>query len=102
MDNECVANWLKDIKEKYLHGGDETLDTTRKLAIDLAIERLKKQQEDMNNKQHMTTGDKSILYHVLDIYAYIISKERNVDDCKRFTEMLERLSKDLEYDFTNV
>ena len=44
MDNECIASWLKSIKEKYIHGGDEALDSTRKLAIDLAIERLNKQQ----------------------------------------------------------
>lgn len=44
MDNECVASWLKSIKEKYVHGGDESLDDTRKLAIDTAIERLKEQQ----------------------------------------------------------
>ena len=52
MDNECIANWLKNIKEKYIHGGDEALDTTRKLAIDIAIERLRKQHP---MKPHYTT-----------------------------------------------
>lgn len=40
MNDECIANWLKSIKEKYIHGGDEALDATRRLAIDKAIERL--------------------------------------------------------------
>ena len=44
MDNECIASWLKSIKEKYLHGGDESLDDTRILAIDTAIKRLEEQQ----------------------------------------------------------
>ena len=44
MDNECISNWLKSIKEKYIHVGDEGLDDTRRLAIDTAIKRLKENE----------------------------------------------------------
>jgi hypothetical protein len=40
-DTEAIY-WLKQIKEKYIHGGDESFDKKRKQAIDIAIERLQK------------------------------------------------------------
>ena len=42
MSNEEVIYWLKQIKEKYIHGGDESFDEKRKQAIDIAIEYLQK------------------------------------------------------------
>ena len=40
-DTEAIY-WLKQIKEKYIHGGDESFDEKRKKAIDIAVERLQK------------------------------------------------------------
>lgn len=38
-DKECIE-WLENIKEKYIHGGDEMFDAKRKEAIDYAIKKL--------------------------------------------------------------
>ena len=40
-DTEAIY-WLQQIKEKYIHGGDECFDEKRKQAIDIAIKRLQK------------------------------------------------------------
>jgi len=45
MDIETASDWLKAIKEKYIHGGDESYDEQRKEAIDFAI-------KTMNDQQH--------------------------------------------------
>ena len=37
--------WLRQIKEKYIHGGDEKFDSCRKRAIDIAIKELEKQNK---------------------------------------------------------
>ena len=37
-----VIYWLQQIKEKYIHGGDECFDEKRRQAIDIAIECLQK------------------------------------------------------------
>ena len=37
MKNTEAIKWLKAIKEKYIHGGDEWHDSKRKEAIDCAI-----------------------------------------------------------------
>lgn len=42
MSDTKAIYWLKQIKEKYIHGGDESFDEKRKQAIDIAIERLQK------------------------------------------------------------
>lgn len=42
MSDTEVIYWLQQIKEKYIHGGDEGFDEKRKQAIDIAIERLQK------------------------------------------------------------
>ena len=68
MDNECIANWLKSIKEKYIHGGDEALDSTRKLAIDLAIERLNKQQAEIDRLKAEQTKKG---HWIIDEYEYL-------------------------------
>lgn len=44
-DNEFAIFWLKQIKEKYIHGGDEEFDSCRKRAIDIAIKELEKPEE---------------------------------------------------------
>ena len=42
MSDTEVIFWLQQIKEKYIHGGDEYFDEKRKQAIDIAIECLQK------------------------------------------------------------
>lgn len=41
--NEAIA-WLANIKEKYIHGGDEEFDECRKESIDMAINALRQPQ----------------------------------------------------------
>ena len=40
MENAEAILWLKSIKDKYIHGGDEGFDRKRKEAIDCAISAL--------------------------------------------------------------
>ena len=42
MSDTEVIYWIQQIKEKYIHGGDEFFDEKRKRAIDIAIDRLQK------------------------------------------------------------
>ena len=42
MSNVEAIYWLQQIKEKYIHGGDEDFDEKRKQAIDIAVECLQK------------------------------------------------------------
>lgn len=37
---EAIA-WIKSIKDKYIHGGDDDFDEKRKKSLDMAIEALK-------------------------------------------------------------
>ena len=41
MTREEATEWLIQIKDKYIHDGDEQFDTKRKEALDMAIEALK-------------------------------------------------------------
>jgi len=45
--NEEAIKWLKAIKDKYIHGGDEDFDERRKEALDIAIKAL---EEKPHNK----------------------------------------------------
>ena len=40
-DREWAITWIEAIKEKYIHGGDESYDDCRRRSIDMAIEALK-------------------------------------------------------------
>ena len=44
-DNQFAIFWLKQIKEKYIQGGDDEFDSCRKRAIDIAIKELEKPEE---------------------------------------------------------
>ena len=37
MTPEETIKWLEQIKDKYIHGGDESFDEHRRVALDLAI-----------------------------------------------------------------
>ena len=41
--NDAIA-WLANIKEKYIHGGDEEFDECRRESIDMAIKALRQPQ----------------------------------------------------------
>lgn len=94
MDNKCIASWLKNIKEKYVHGGDESLDDTRRLAIDTAIKRLEEQQntiwelqelnEHLNDKLKKSEGQKFIAHE--DGKIEPIPKVVRCNDCSHYSE----------------
>lgn len=45
MNDKCEAiAWLANIKEKYIHGGDEEFDECRSESIDMAIKALRQPQ----------------------------------------------------------
>lgn len=44
MTKDDVVFWLKQIKDKYIKGGDEEFDHCRKEAIDMAIEEMEKEE----------------------------------------------------------
>lgn len=45
MNDKCEAiAWLANIKEKYIHGGDEEFDECRRESIDMAIKALRQPQ----------------------------------------------------------
>lgn len=41
MTNQEAIAWIKSIKNKYIHGGDDDFDEKRKKSLDLAIKALK-------------------------------------------------------------
>ena len=45
MTREEAISWLKKIKVKYIHGGDEEFDAKRKEALGMAIAALREQDE---------------------------------------------------------
>lgn len=45
MTNKEAIFWLNQIKDKYIHGGDESFDQSRRDAIDEAIKALEKLDE---------------------------------------------------------
>ena len=48
MDNKEAIFWLKQIKDKYIHGGDEDFDRRRCEALDTAIEHLQKTEKEQS------------------------------------------------------
>lgn len=44
MTREEAIEWIENIKEKYIRGGDEEFDEKRKTALDMAIKALKQNE----------------------------------------------------------
>ena len=44
MTKSEAVKWIKAIKDKYIHGGDESYDEKRKEALDMAIQALESQK----------------------------------------------------------
>ena len=40
MTNQEAIAWIKSIKDKYIHGGDDDFDEKRKKSLDMAIKAL--------------------------------------------------------------
>ena len=40
MTNEEAIKWIMSIKDKYIHGGDEAFDESRREALDMGIKAL--------------------------------------------------------------
>ena len=43
MTSEEAREWLRSIKDKYIHGGDEAFDNARREALSMAIEALEQE-----------------------------------------------------------
>lgn len=43
MTSEEAREWLRSIKDSYIHGGDEAFDNARREALDMAIKALKQE-----------------------------------------------------------
>ena len=56
MNNEEAIAWIKSIKDKYIHGGDDDFDEKRKKSLDMAIKAL--EQIEIWNA---TTKDRQII-----------------------------------------
>lgn len=48
MTNIEAIKWLEQIKEKYIHGGDEEFDQCRREAIDVAIKCIRDELQSTN------------------------------------------------------
>ena len=79
MNDECIANWLKSIKEKYIHGGDEAIDATRRLAIDKAIERLTS-----NKPQKFIAHEDGTIEPIPKVVRCKDCKKRNTWECWQY------------------
>ena len=75
MTNKCAIFWLNQIKDKYIHGGDESFDQLRKQAINEAIKSLENQEIQINNDgwipvktREMTAGEIAKLKETCDFF----------------------------------
>ena len=55
MTREEAIAWIKSIKDKYIHGGDDDFDEKRKKSLDMAVNAL--EQEDVLDKIRAEIAD---------------------------------------------
>ena len=48
MTNKEAIKWLEQIKDKYIHGGDEEFDHNRRMALDMAVDALQKLEKEQS------------------------------------------------------
>ena len=48
MDNKEAIFWINQIKDKYIHGGDEEFDHNRRIALDMAVDALQKLEKEQS------------------------------------------------------
>lgn len=67
-----VIEWLKSIKEKYIHGGDDFYDHQRRTAIDYAIVVLENVEQPKTNADRIRAmTDKEMATDLLDMFEEI-------------------------------
>ena len=49
MTSEEAREWLRSIKDNYIHGGDEAFDNARNEALDMAIKALEQYKADLQS-----------------------------------------------------
>ena len=76
MTIDIAEKWLKNIKEKYIHGGDDDYDEKRKQAIDKAIASLKAWEE--------------VRQEINDLFSKPAYYMPNYDAYKMFLEIIDR------------
>jgi len=64
--------WLKDIKKRYIHGGDESYDENRKQAIDIAIKALEQTQIEPSEAEMMVEHTDGTVEYVKDIDSIML------------------------------
>lgn len=71
MTNKDAIKWIKAIKEKYIHGGDESFDECRKEALDMAIKAL----EFIDERTQGEWEDYSVNFYKCPECGYLLNKD---------------------------
>lgn len=93
MTREEAREWLRSIKDEYIHGGDEAFDNARREALDMAVKAL--EQEPILNKiraeikewywqadKQALAKDPCVVDAMVDLFIRTIGKaERNQQPC---------------------
>lgn len=64
MTNQEAIAWIKSIKDKYIHGGDDDFDEKRKKSLDIAIKAI----EDIDKIKSIISTHENLLE--LDVMRY--------------------------------
>ena len=78
MTSEEAREWLRSIKDNYIHGGDEAFDNARNEALDMAIKAL--EQEPRKDEVILTNEE----------YRELVSNEFENGYSKGYREALEQ------------
>ena len=65
MTREEAISWLKKIKVKYIHGGDEDFDAKRREAIGMAIAALREQPQWISVQEKLPEKNDKVLAFTL-------------------------------------
>lgn len=60
MKRWSAISWLDEIKNRYIHGGDEAFDEQRKEALDMAISALREQPRWISVEERLPEGEKEV------------------------------------------
>ena len=80
MNREEATQWLEQIKNFLIYGGDEKFDERRKEAIDMAIQALEQETHDKGTGTHACVCEDAISRQaVIDLCKSLIDKSDLVD-----------------------